>query len=110
MYLGRIVEEAESRTLSAGPLHPYTQALFAAALPAYPDDGPASDGAVVVQGSVPSALKPPPGCHFHPRCPFAMPVCSQTAPVLEPLDGGRRVACHLHTAATPPRAELATPA
>jgi oligopeptide/dipeptide ABC transporter ATP-binding protein len=101
MYLGRIVEEAESQTMCSGPLHPYTQALFAAALPAYPDDAPSADGSVVVQGNVPSALKPPAGCHFHPRCPFAMPVCSQTAPLLETLDGARRVACHLHAAARP---------
>jgi oligopeptide transport system ATP-binding protein len=108
MYLGRIVEEAESQTLCAGPLHPYTQALFAAALPAYPDDRSAEEP--VVQGSVPSALKPPPGCHFHPRCPFVMPVCSQTAPVLETLDGSRRVACYLHVAARPGRSAVVTPA
>ena len=107
MYLGRIVEEAESQTLAAGPLHPYSQALFAAALPAYPDDGAADEG-VVVQGSVPSALKPPNGCHFHPRCPFAMPVCSQTAPVLTSVNA-RRVACYLHVAASPHPAEVAIP-
>ena len=108
MYLGRIVEEADSQALCAGPLHPYTQALFAAALPALPDDH-ASDEPLVVQGSVPSALNPPAGCHFHPRCPFVMPVCSQTAPVLSSVNGGRRVACHLHVATSPERHALVAP-
>ena len=107
MYLGRIVEEAESQTLSAGPLHPYSQALFAAALPAYPEDAAAEP--LVVHGSVPSALKPPPGCHFHPRCPFAMPVCSQTAPLLTNVNG-RRVACHLHVAASSQPPAVVSPA
>ena len=74
MYLGKIVEIGESQELSLNPQHPYTKALFAAALPAHPDD--ARDD-LVVTGEVPSALNPPSGCRFHPRCPFVMPQCSR---------------------------------
>jgi len=95
MYLGKIVEEASSSELTERPLHPYTQALFAAALPADPDDQ-ASE--TVVTGSLPSALNPPTGCYFHPRCPFAMPKCSEVRPELKTVDvtSSRRVACHLY--------------
>jgi oligopeptide/dipeptide ABC transporter ATP-binding protein len=93
MYLGKIVETADSDTLCARPMHPYTKALFAAALPAHPDDRPRER---TVAGEVPSALSLPPGCRFHPRCPAAMPVCSQVEPVLKPRDGGGEVACHLY--------------
>jgi oligopeptide/dipeptide ABC transporter ATP-binding protein len=93
MYLGRIVEDAASQQLCSEPLHPYTRALFAAALPAYPDR---QADEVPVRGSVPSALSPPSGCHFHPRCPLAMPRCAVDAPAVLALDG-RRIACHLYT-------------
>ena len=95
MYLGKIVEEAPADELTEAPLHPYTRALFTAALPADPDD---QREEVVVTGSVPSALNPPSGCYFHPRCPFAMPVCSEVRPELKSTDKGtqRRVACHLY--------------
>jgi len=94
MYLGKIVEEAPSQELCNAPLHPYTKALFAASLPIYPDEQQAE---LVVTGSVPSALNPPPGCHFHPRCPFAMSRCAEDAPELTPQDDTRRVACHLYS-------------
>ena len=95
MYLGKIVEEAPSQELCNAPLHPYTKALFAASLPIYPDEQQAE---VVVTGSVPSALNPPPGCHFHPRCPVAMSRCAKDAPELTPQgDDTRRVACHLYS-------------
>ena len=93
MYLGKIVEWADSDALSARPLHPYTQALFAAALPSHPDDPPAQR---TVTGEVPSPIDPPSGCRFHPRCPFAMAVCSQTEPLLQAREGGGEVACHLY--------------
>jgi peptide/nickel transport system ATP-binding protein len=93
MYLGKIVEVADSQELCANPWHPYTKALFAAALPAHPDE--AREGAVIT-GEVPSALNPPAGCHFHPRCPYAMPHCVQEEPVLKEVAPGHAVACHLY--------------
>jgi oligopeptide/dipeptide ABC transporter ATP-binding protein len=92
MYLGRIVESGEARALASRPLHPYTKALFAAALPSHPDER--RDDASVVPGEVPSPLKPPSGCHFHPRCPHAMPRCAVEAPALARVED-RMVACHL---------------
>ena len=93
MYLGQIVEIGESQALCADPQHPYTKALFAAALPTYP--GEQQDEAVVT-GEVPSALNPPPGCRFHPRCPFVMPHCSIDPPALRPVGSERLVACYLY--------------
>jgi len=93
MYLGKIVESADSDALCARPMHPYTKALFAAALPSHPDDPP---HARAIAGEVPSALSLPSGCRFHPRCPSAMPVCSEVEPTLQPRDGGGEVACHLY--------------
>ena len=80
MYLGQVVELADALELCDKPLHPYTQALFAAALPAHPDD---KRERVAIKGEVPSALAPPSGCRFHPRCPFAMPRCTAEAPLLK---------------------------
>src|SRR2546426_1198896 len=93
MYLGKIVESADSDTLCARPMHPYTKALFAAALPSHPDD---QQQERTIAGEVPSALRLPAGCRFHPRCPSAMPVCSEVEPTLQPRDGGGVVACHLY--------------
>jgi oligopeptide/dipeptide ABC transporter ATP-binding protein len=93
MYLGKIVEVGESQALSLNPQHPYTKALFAAALPAHPDD-PRDD--LVVTGEVPSALNPPPGCRFHPRCPSAMPLCSEREPELLQIGDFQRAACFLY--------------
>jgi oligopeptide/dipeptide ABC transporter ATP-binding protein len=94
MYLGKIVEVADSQELCAHPLHPYTKALFTAALPSRPDEH--RDEAVVITGEVPSALNPPGGCRFHPRCPFAMPHCAEAEPVLKEVAPAHRVACHLY--------------
>jgi oligopeptide/dipeptide ABC transporter ATP-binding protein len=96
MYLGKIVETADSLELCAAPLHPYTKALFAASLPSHPDE-PREE--IVLSGEVPSALDPPPGCHFHPRCPFAMPRCAAEEPALRAHGPGHRVACHLYDGA-----------
>jgi oligopeptide/dipeptide ABC transporter ATP-binding protein len=93
MYLGKMVEIGDSQELAANPRHPYTQALFAAALPVYPDD-PKDE--LVVTGEVPSALNPPSGCRFHPRCPFAMPKCSVESPELKPIGERDFVACFLY--------------
>lgn len=93
MYLGQLVEIAPSQDLCAHPLHPYTKALFAAALPAHPDDQ--RDGEVIT-GEVPSALDPPSGCRFHPRCPYAMPQCATEEPVAREVAPQHAVACHLY--------------
>jgi oligopeptide/dipeptide ABC transporter ATP-binding protein len=92
MYLGKIVESGDARTLAHNPKHPYTQALFSAALPSHPDERREEN---VLAGEVPSPLNPPSGCRFHPRCPHAMPRCAQEVPSLAPVEG-RMVACHLY--------------
>jgi oligopeptide/dipeptide ABC transporter ATP-binding protein len=97
MYLGQVVEIGEARTVAQAPKHPYTQALFAAALPSYPDE-PRDE--VTVVGEVPSPLDPPAGCRFHPRCPHALARCSAEVPRLAP-ETGRLVACHLYPATSP---------
>jgi oligopeptide/dipeptide ABC transporter ATP-binding protein len=93
MYLGKIVELAPCDELFDEPLHPYTQALLAAALPAHPD---AQTEDVELSGEVPSPIDPPSGCRFHPRCQFAMPHCGEVEPVFREVGNGRRVACHLY--------------
>ena len=93
MYLGKLVEVADSLELCTKPLHPYTKALFAASLPSHPDEAREE---IVLSGEVPSALNPPRGCHFHPRCPFAMPRCQEEEPLLTELAPGHTVACHLY--------------
>jgi oligopeptide transport system ATP-binding protein len=93
MYLGQIVELAPSLELCNEPLHPYTQALFTAALPAHPDD---KREKLTISGEVPSAIAPPPGCRFHPRCPQAMARCAVEAPVRKEVSPGHTVACHLY--------------
>jgi oligopeptide transport system ATP-binding protein len=97
MYLGQIVESGEARTLARAPKHPYTEALFSAALPSHPDERREE---IILSGEVPSPLNPPPGCRFHPRCPRAMQRCSQEVPLLRDV-GGRLVACHLYDSETP---------
>jgi oligopeptide/dipeptide ABC transporter ATP-binding protein len=92
MYLGTIVEIGDARTVVTAPKHPYTQALFAAALPARPDD---PQGEEVLSGEVPTPIDPPAGCRFHTRCPAVMPRCATETPVLRTVDG-REVACHLY--------------
>jgi len=92
MYLGQIVEWGPAAAVALEPRHPYTQALFAAALP-IDFDSPRSE--VPLAGEVPSPLRPPAGCRFHPRCPYAMPHCATDPPALR-LHAGRQVACHLY--------------
>jgi len=92
MYLGKIVEIGDADAVALEPKHPYTKALFAAALP-IDFDRPRED--VTLSGEVPSPLAPPSGCRFHPRCPFAMPHCATDEPALR-SESGRLVACHLY--------------
>jgi oligopeptide/dipeptide ABC transporter ATP-binding protein len=93
MYLGKIVERTTSDMLRRRPLHPYTQALFAAALPAHPDD---RRDRAVISGEIANPIDPPSGCPFHPRCPSATPVCAAVEPVLHALDASHEAACHLY--------------
>jgi oligopeptide/dipeptide ABC transporter ATP-binding protein len=92
MYLGKIVESGDARTLARQPKHPYTAALFSAALPSHPDERREE---IILAGEVPSPINPPSGCRFHPRCPQAMARCSEQEPVLGET-AGRLVACHLY--------------
>ncbi len=92
MYLGRIVETADSEQLYQNPLHPYTKALLAAA-PVPDPELEATRTPIVLEGETPSALHPPSGCRFHPRCPVALPECRQKEPVLQCVGGNHQVAC-----------------
>jgi len=102
MYLGRIVELAPRDRIFAQPLHPYTEALMAAAPIADPR---ARSARLVIEGDVPSPMNPPPGCHFHTRCPYAEARCKVDDPPLQEIAPGHVVACHLRTPA-----KLAAPA
>src|SRR5205807_10611711 len=92
MYLGKVVEIAAKDALFEAPLHPYTQALMAAApIP----DPHMTRKRIVLQGDVPSPINPPSGCAFHTRCPFAFERCKIETPMLKSSTDGRQVACHL---------------
>jgi oligopeptide transport system ATP-binding protein len=97
MYLGRIVELSTRDRIFGQPLHPYTEALMAAAPIADPK---ARRQRLVIEGDVPSPMNPPPGCHFHTRCPYAEARCRVDDPPLQQVAPGHVVACHLRTPAT----------
>jgi peptide/nickel transport system ATP-binding protein/oligopeptide transport system ATP-binding protein len=92
MYLGKLVEKAPTKELFDKPLHPYTRALFSAALPSHPD---VEHEEIMLTGEVPSPINPPSGCRFHPRCPFAEARCSEEEPQLREVAPGHLVSCHL---------------
>ncbi len=102
MYLGRIVELAETDALFASPAHPYTRALLSAIPPAHPD---APRRRQHLQGDVPSQLAIPPGCRFATRCPFVEERCRAVDPALTLLAGGSRAACHRAADGTLPAPE-----
>ena len=86
--LGQVVEMAPGRELFKKPLHPYTKALYSAALSTHARGAAFNQ---VIRGELPSPLNPPSGCRFHTRCPTAKPECSAREPKLVELEGGRRV-------------------
>jgi oligopeptide/dipeptide ABC transporter ATP-binding protein len=92
MYLGRVVEAATTEVLFAGPNHPYAQALLAEV----PRISTSKRTFHPIKGEIPSPLDPPPGCHFHPRCPHAFDRCRNEVPVLKEIAPGRISACHLN--------------
>ena len=92
MYLGKIVEIADKKTLFAKPQHPYTEALLSAA----PQPDPKTRRKrIILSGDVPSPVNPPSGCRFHTRCPYAVARCKVEEPVLRDLAPGHKAACHL---------------
>ena len=94
MYLGRIVEEADTEELFENPLHPYTRALMSAALPSHPD---IEREEIILTGEVPSPVDPPSGCHFNPRCPAVFEPCSEREPVMTEPTPRHKVVCHLYS-------------
>ncbi|MBC7800903.1 MAG: ATP-binding cassette domain-containing protein [Gemmatimonadaceae bacterium] len=92
MYLGKIVEIADRRTLFANPRHPYTRALLSA-VPV--PDPKAKRDRIILTGDVPSPINPPSGCRFHTRCPYAFDRCRAEEPLLRGMDPGQQAACHL---------------
>jgi oligopeptide/dipeptide ABC transporter ATP-binding protein len=96
MYLGRIVEMTDRQSLFEMPLHPYTEALLSAV--PIPKASARARKRVILTGDVPSPINPPPGCHFHARCPYAMPRCKVEVPALREIVPGHVAACHLHDA------------
>jgi peptide/nickel transport system ATP-binding protein len=94
MYLGRVVESAPTNEVFAAPNHPYTEALLAEV----PDLTRRRRTYTPIKGEIPSPLNPPGGCHFHPRCPRALPRCASEQPVLREISPGHLSACHLNDA------------
>ena len=93
MYLGKIVEVGDTNPLFEKSMHPYTQQLFSAILLPDPEK---KTGEILIKGEPPSAINPPSGCRFHPRCPHAMDICKKEEPQLKSIDTGHHVACHLY--------------
>jgi peptide/nickel transport system ATP-binding protein/oligopeptide transport system ATP-binding protein len=101
MYLGKIVELTDRKSLFLEPLHPYTEAL----LSAVPRPSPRKEGRnkrIVLTGDIPSPIRPPSGCHFHTRCPYVFDRCKVDRPELREVKPGHWAACHLRETGTPP--------
>ena len=96
MYLGKIVELGDSKTVLATPMHPYTQALWSA-LPIPDPEIEERRERIILEGDVPSPINPPAGCNFNTRCPRVMDICHEIEPELQEIEAGRWVACHLYT-------------
>jgi peptide/nickel transport system ATP-binding protein len=94
MYLGRVVETADSHALFSRPNHPYTQALLCES----PTLEVRKKTFLAIRGEIPSPLHPPSGCHFHPRCPHAVAQCKTQVPVLREIASGHQSACHMNDA------------
>jgi oligopeptide/dipeptide ABC transporter ATP-binding protein len=92
MYLGKIVESADRERIFRNPMHPYTKALFSSVPVPDPE---ATSARMIIKGEIPSAINPPPGCRFNPRCPFVFDRCRNEIPELLERDKGHYVACHL---------------
>lgn len=94
MYLGKLVEIAESNELYTNPEHPYTQALLSA-IPIPDPDESMMKKRIILQGEIPSAIDPPPGCRFKKRCRYSKEICNSEEPVLKEISPGHFAACHL---------------
>jgi oligopeptide/dipeptide ABC transporter ATP-binding protein len=100
MYLGNIVEISNSSDLYKNPLHPYTRTLLSA-IPIADPHKAAHSHRQIVQGELPSPINIPSGCRFHPRCPVAIPICSEVSPVMQEVDPEHFVTCHLYPSDRP---------
>ncbi|MDR1131820.1 MAG: ABC transporter ATP-binding protein [Oscillospiraceae bacterium] len=94
MYLGSLVELAESYELNKHPLHPYTKTLLSA-IPVPDPEKSRARSRIVLEGDIPSPMNPPAGCRFHTRCPYAKPICSEQTPEFKEYNKGHRAACHI---------------
>jgi oligopeptide/dipeptide ABC transporter ATP-binding protein len=97
MYLGRLVEEGPTEEVYREPAHPYTRALLSA-VPQLDQTEEGTRQRIILSGELPSPLNPPPGCPFHPRCPYKMEICSRVFPETTVLSAGHQVNCHLYPA------------
>ncbi|MCC3377349.1 ABC transporter ATP-binding protein [Cohnella sp. REN36] len=95
MYLGKLVEVADSEKLNANPLHPYTQSLLSA-IPIPDPEVQKTRERIILQGEIPSPLNPPSGCPFRTRCPSAMAKCAESMPAYKEVEPGHFTACHLY--------------